>query len=115
MATLISFDIDGTLVVGDPPGLITLDMVRQAQASGYLIGSCSDRTIGFQQTLWQQYNITVDFMVLKHQLAAVRARFEADVYYHVGDTDIDRFFADRAGFHFIQADAAAYQVWAPKA
>jgi hypothetical protein len=54
-------------------------------------------------------------MVLKHQLAAVRARFEADVYYHVGDTDIDRFFADRAGFHFIQADAAAYQVWAPKA
>jgi hydroxymethylpyrimidine pyrophosphatase-like HAD family hydrolase len=40
LATLISFDIDGTLVVGDPPGLITLDMVRQAQASGYLIGSC---------------------------------------------------------------------------
>jgi hydroxymethylpyrimidine pyrophosphatase-like HAD family hydrolase len=112
---LISFDIDGTLAVGDPPGLITLDMVRQAQALGYLIGSCSDRPLGHQRSLWQQCNITVDFTVLKHQLAEVRARFEADVYYHIGDTNIDRFFADQAGFHFIQADAAAYQVWAPEA
>jgi hypothetical protein len=114
VAALISFDIDGTLVIGDPPGLITLDMVRQAQALGYLIGSCSDRPIGHQQILWQQHNITVDFMVLKHQLAEVRARFEAEVYYHIGDTDIDRFFAERAGFQFIPADATAYQLWVPE-
>jgi hypothetical protein len=114
VAALISFDIDGTLAVGDPPGLITLDMVRQAQALGYLIGSCSDRPIGHQRILWQQHNIIVDFMVLKHQLAEVRARFEAEVYYHIGDTDLDRFFAERAGFQFIQADATAYQLWAPE-
>src|SRR6266566_8855418 len=39
---LISFDIDGTLEVGDPPGLITMEMVRQAKHLGCLIGSCSD-------------------------------------------------------------------------
>jgi hypothetical protein len=49
--------------------------------------------------------------VLKHQLAEVRARFEAEVYYHIGDTDMDRFFADQAGFRFIHADMAASQVW----
>ena len=45
MAKLISFDIDGTLEVGDPPGIITLDMVRKAKELGFLVGSCSDRTI----------------------------------------------------------------------
>lgn len=111
MATLISFDIDGTLDVGDPPGMITLHLVRHVKALGYLIGSCSDRPIGYQQNLWQQNDILVDFTVLKHQLAEVRARFDAEVYYHIGDTDMDRFFADRAGFRFIHADMAASQVW----
>ena len=43
MAILISFDIDGTLEVGDPPGPLTMDMVRIVQDKGFLIGSCSDR------------------------------------------------------------------------
>ena len=114
MARLISFDIDGTLEVGDPPGIITLHMVRQAKHLGYLIGSCSDRTISYQQRLWSQHDIAVDFMVLKHQLADVKARFQAEVYYHIGDTDMDRFFADRAGFYFCQADAIAHQSWGPE-
>ena len=114
MAKLISFDIDGTLEVGDPPGIITLHMVRQAKSLGYLIGSCSDRTISYQQRLWSQHDIAVDFMVLKHQLADVKARCQAEVYYHIGDTDMDLFFADRAGFRFCRADTIAHQAWGPE-
>ena len=40
---LISFDIDGTLEAGDPPGPITMDMVRTIKALGYVIGSGSDQ------------------------------------------------------------------------
>jgi len=108
---LISFDIDGTLEVGDPPGLITMDMVRQAKHLGCLIGSCSDRPLSDQRRIWETHHITVDFTVLKHRLAEVKARFQAEVYYHVGDTDMDRFFANQAGFRFVKADAAVRQVW----
>ena len=114
MAQLISFDIDGTLDVGDPPGIITLDMVRKAKELGYLIGSCSDRPISYQQQLWETHNIRVDFMVLKHQLAEVKARFQMEAYYHIGDTDIDHFFATKAGFHFFRADATTCQLWGPE-
>jgi hypothetical protein len=49
---------------------------------------------------------------LKHRLAEVKARFQAEVYYHVGDTDMDHFFANQAGFRFVKADAAVRQAWA---
>jgi hydroxymethylpyrimidine pyrophosphatase-like HAD family hydrolase len=111
LAKLISFDIDGTLEVGDPPGDVTMEMVRKAKDLGYIIGSCSDRTISNQQRLWTKHGISVDFMVLKHQLGLVKLRFKAEEYYHVGDTDWDRFFADRAGFRFVMADAAVDQLW----
>ena len=42
MAILVSFDIDGTLEVGDPPGAVTMDMIRTARKKGFLTGSCSD-------------------------------------------------------------------------
>ena len=104
MVALISFDIDGTLEIGDPPGIITIDMVRQARAHGYVIGSCSDRTLGMQTNLWTKQQIDPDFMVLKHCLADVRAQFQAAVYYHIGDTDMDRYYAEQAGFRFIWAE-----------
>jgi hypothetical protein len=110
---LISFDIDGTLEVGDPPGLITMEMVRQAKDLGCLIGSCSDRPLSDQRRLWEKHHISVDFTVLKHRLAEVKAQLQAEAYYHIGDTDMDRFFADRAGFRFVRADAAVRQAWGP--
>src|SRR5713101_7006059 len=83
LTKLISFDIDGTLEVGDPPGIITMDMVRRTQALGYLIGSCSDRPLSYQRQLWEQHNINVAFTVLKHQLAEVKTRFQTETYYHI--------------------------------
>ena len=108
---LISFDIDGTLEVGDPPGLITMDMVREIKALGYVIGSGSDHTLSYQRHMWKRHHIVVDFTTLKHRLADVKAQFQAEVYYHIGDTDMDRFFADKVGFRFVRADAVVRQAW----
>ena len=110
---LVSFDIDGTLEVGDPPGIVTIAMVQHARRLGYLIGSCSDRTINYQQTLWSRLDIAPDFTVLKHRLADVKARFAAQAYYHIGDTDVDHHAASGAGFRFLRADAVAHADWAP--
>ncbi len=112
--TLVSFDIDGTLEVGDPPGIVTISMVRQAQSLGYVIGSCSDRPIRFQRELWERLRISADFTVLKHRLADVKALFQAETYYHIGDTETDHVVAAGAGFRFLRADAAAHQSWGPE-
>lgn len=103
MRRLISFDIDGTLEVGDPPGAITLATVMQAHELGIVIGSCSDRPVRTQQQLWETHRVPVSFTVLKQHLMSVRESFEADHYLHVGDSDIDRYMAEQAGFDFLDA------------
>ena len=82
MAELISFDIDGTLEVGDPPGCIDMEMGRKAKENGYIIGSCSDRTVTNQKRIWSEQGIEVAFTVVKHQLESVKELFEAEQYYH---------------------------------
>jgi hypothetical protein len=108
---LFSFDIDGTLEVGEPPGIIPVALVRQAQGLGYLVGSCSDRPISFQTAMWERLEIAPDFTVLKHRLSDLKARFEAAAYYHIGDTDIDEHYALIAGFRFLRADAITHRAW----
>jgi hypothetical protein len=114
MVTLVSFDIDGTLEVGDPPGIITIPMVASVKRRGYVIGSCSDRPLSYQRALWQRLAIVPDFTVLKHRLADVKASFSAEAYYHIGDTDVDDHFAAAAGFQFLRADAVAHGSWGPR-
>jgi hypothetical protein len=114
VVTLVSFDIDGTLEVGEPPGIITIAMVRSVQRRGCLIGSCSDRTVAYQRRLWERLAIAPDFTVLKHRLADVKARFAAHAYVHIGDTDVDHRYAAEAGFEFLRADAAAHGSWGPR-
>ena len=112
--TLVSFDIDGTLEVGEPPGIVSIALVRRAKQLGYVIGSCSDRPIGYQEALWERLDIVADFTVLKHRLADIKARFAAAAYYHIGDTDTDDLYATAAGFRFLRADAAAHRAWGPE-
>jgi hypothetical protein len=109
--TLVSFDIDGTLECGQPPGVVPLTLVKTAQQLGYLVGSCSDRPIAYQQALWSSLGIAVDFTVLKHRLGELKARFAASAYYHVGDADADARYATDAGFRFLKADAAGHTAW----
>ena len=112
MVILISFDIDGTLEVGDPPGVLTMDMVRRAQEKGFLIGSCSDRTLSGQRAIWEQHDIAVDFVAPKQMLSEVKAKFEADVYYHIGDReDLDKKYALDAGFEFLWPHEAIMKPW----
>lgn len=100
---LISFDIDGTLEVGDPPGLIPLTAVRRAHELGFVIGSCSDRPISYQQRLWDEHDMPMHFTVLKQHLLTVRAQFDVEHYLHIGDTDIDQMMAREAGFDFLHS------------
>lgn len=111
MPNLISFDIDGTLEVGDPPGIITIARVREAQALGYIIGSCSDWTVSQQQRMWKAQGVEVAFTVLKHRLDQVRAQFAADRYIHIGDTNIDQHYAERNGFAYFFPDASIDHLW----
>ena len=112
MAILISFDIDGTMEVGDPPGPLTMEMARIAQNKGFLIGSCSDRPPSAQRAIWEQAKIAVDFVIPKHMLADVKAKFDAERYFHIGDReDLDRQNALRAGFEFLWPDEAASRSW----
>ena len=109
---LVSFDIDGTLEVGDPPGIVTIQMVRSVKRRGHVIGSCSDRPVSYQRHLWERLAIVPDFTVLKHRLAEVRDRFAAAAYYHIGDAEADARYASDAGFRFLKADVAGHAAWA---
>lgn len=57
-----------------------MDMVRATKALGYVISSDSDRPLSAQRHLWESHHIVVDFTALKHQLADVKAQFQAEAY-----------------------------------
>ena len=91
-----------------------MDLVRRTQERGFLVGSCSDRPLSSQRAIWEQHNIPVDFVVSKHMLPDVKAKFVADVYYHIGDReDLDRQYALAAGFEFFWPDEALAEPWLP--
>jgi hypothetical protein len=104
---LVSFDIDGTMEFGHPPGPITVDVVRSVGAAGHTIGSASDRTRSDQTALWELHQVDVAFVGGKHHLADVRDRFPSERYVHIGDTHVDEHFARLAGFEFVWVDDAA--------
>lgn len=103
---LVSFDIDGTLEVGEPPGPVKIDMVRRLALKGWLVGSCSDRTVAFQKQMWKLQGITPKFTVLKHRLSDVKITFPLEECYHVGDTDVDRMYSESSGFVFVESGLA---------
>lgn len=108
---VLSFDIDGTLEVGDPPGPITMEQVRRAQEAGFVIGSCSDRSATSQKMVWERSNIEPAFTALKHMLDDVKEKFSAERYLHIGDRDLDEQFARAAGFDFMWMHEADNEPW----
>jgi hypothetical protein len=109
---LISFDIDGTLETGNGPGPITLEMVRRAKEQGHIIGSCSDRPVGNQKEMWANAGIEVSFTVVKHRLDSVREQYpDAEVYFHIGDTNMDEHYAKLSGFEFVQVQLMEPTPW----
>ncbi len=89
------------MIFGQPPGHITLDLVRKAKELGFVVGSASDRPISNQIDLWKEHEIDVDFVSLKHRLTEIKERFQGLRYLHIGDTEMDRYFAVQAGFDFL--------------
>ncbi len=98
---VVSFDIDGTMQFGNPPGPVTVELARSLAQLGHVVGSASDRTRSDQASLWEQHEVEVAFVGGKHHLHEVRDRFAADHYLHIGDTDVDAHYARLAGFEFL--------------
>jgi hypothetical protein len=41
----------------------------------------------------------------------VKAEFDAEEYFHIGDTALDRMYAERSRFEYLLPDAAAARLW----
>ena len=106
---LFSFDIDGTLEIGEPPGIIPLRWCGR-RAPRLSVGSCSDRPISFQTAMWERLKIAPDFTVLKHRLSDLKARFEAAATITSATRTSTSTSAD-AGFRFLRADASTHRAW----
>ena len=57
---------------------------------------------------WSDEELGADF-----EEVPVPEEFDAAEYYHIGDTNIDRQYAERAGFAYLYPDPAVDQLWAP--
>src|SRR6187399_39213 len=101
---LVSFDIDGTMEFGDPPGPVSAEVARELVGRGYIVGVASDWPRSSQQPLWSRHGVEPEFVGGKHHLHEVKAQFPADRYVHVGDTDVDERYALLAGFEFLHVD-----------
>jgi hypothetical protein len=101
---VVSFDIDGTMEFGHPPGPITVEFVRAVADAGHIVGSASDRTRADQDQLWLDCGISVAFTGGKHHLDEVRERFPAARHVHIGDTHVDEHYARLAGFEFVPVE-----------
>ena len=104
---VVSLDVDGTMEFGEPPGPVTVEIVRLLVAAGHVVGCASDRTRTDQEQTWARAGLTLAFVGGKHHLDTVRARFPAQRYVHVGDTHVDAHFAGIHGFEFVGVDDPA--------
>jgi hypothetical protein len=104
---VVSLDVDGTMEFGEPPGPVTVEIVRLLLGAGHVVGCASDRTRTDQEQTWERAGLTLAFVGGKHHLDSVRARFPARRYVHVGDTHVDAHFAELHGFEFVAVDDPA--------
>lgn len=98
---LLSLDIDGTLECGAPPGPLTRGDASAAIQAGAIVGSASDRTPADQWRVWRAWGVEPSFVVPKHGLPRVVARYPGLAPLHVGDGYVDWLEASRAGFAYL--------------
>jgi hypothetical protein len=98
---VVSFDIDGTMEFGEPPGPIPVAFVADLVAEGHVVGCASDRGRSSQAPLWHSHGVELHFVGGKHHLPEVRAAYRAERYVHIGDTHVDRHYAGLAEFEFV--------------
>lgn len=108
LRVVVSFDVDGTMEFGHPPGPIAAEVARQLVGRGCIVGVASDWPRSSQQPLWSRHGVEPEFVGGKHDLHEVRQRFVADRYVHIGDTETDKSYALRAGFEFL--DVAGFEL-----
>ena len=102
---LVSFDIDGTMEFGDPPGILSKSDIAFLRLNGVLLGSASDRTYSTQIRMWAEYEFSIDFAIVKHKIAELKDTYhQANSFWHVGDRPIDQQTAFNSGFTFFWPD-----------
>ncbi|MBM3946662.1 MAG: HAD family hydrolase [SAR202 cluster bacterium] len=108
---IVSFDLDGTLDFGDPPGPVGPAAIRTLQAGGTVVGSCSDRTALDQRRLWSMAGLSPMFVVVKSHLKILRSDFPDALLVHVGDRFADQLEAQSAGCLFVHVEEVSREVW----
>lgn len=108
---IVSFDLDGTVWFGDPPGPIAAGLVTALQLSSAVVGSASDRTILDQRRLWQAVEIEPAFVVVKPQLRTIPARYADRLLVHIGDRFADQLEAVNAGAIFLHVATFTANEW----
>lgn len=90
---------------GDPNGILTREHVEYFRSKGAIVGSASDRPESSQLIMWRGYGLEPDFVLLKHNMPTLKARYpDLATYWHVGDRPLDQQTAQQAGFTFFWPD-----------
>src|SRR4051812_25662580 len=69
---VISFDIDGTMEFGDPPGPVSASIARELAVRGCILGVASDWAVSCQGPEWARHGTAPRFVGGKHHLPAVK-------------------------------------------
>ena len=102
--SVVSFDIDLTLVTPDDAGesaggVVPVGTLSVLREMGYIVGTCSDRLVTDQRQLMGDMGFEPDFCVPKSMLGPARAMLPGPSHIHVGDDPTrDRDIALRAGW-----------------
>jgi hypothetical protein len=108
---VVSFDIDGTLEVGDPPGPVTIALIRELVAHSVIFGSSSDRTVHDQARMWRSHGLEPHFIVTKGRLKSVKPSYPDRTLVHIGDRFADLLEAENAGAVFIDVASLHADSW----
>jgi len=103
MKLLLAFDVDGVLIWGNPPGMISSDVLKGLKAQGHLIIGASGHIIEMQIKEFEEQGIKLDACPGKNveTLKKVKNELKAQRYILIGDTSLDETVAKLAGYEYM--------------